>query len=150
MSSEAPKYVTYTVTEQQAAILREQHPEIFTDDASDLIWLDGIEYDVEGMSYGEKREVRRVLKDEVYDEDIDGPTFNFRAMDETEILPATILVLLRRTNPEATIDEAMAYKPRDVYRNPQLDEASAVTVPPTASRRSSGRAKTSPTSGSQS
>ncbi len=149
MPDEGPKYVTYTVTAEQAAALRDEHPAIFTDDASDLIWLDGIEYDVEGMSYGEKREVRRVLRTEVWDEDIDGP-FSLDTFGENEILPATILVLLRRDNSDATIEDALAYKPRDVYRNPALDEASAVTVPPTSSRSASARKKTSAAAGSQS
>ncbi len=149
MPDDGPQYVTYTVTAEQADALREQHPAIFTDDASDLIWLDGIEYDVDGMSYGEKREVRRVLRAEVWDEDIDGP-FAFDTFGENEILPATILVLLRRDTPDATIADALAYKPRDVYRNPALDSASAVTAPPTSSRPSSARKKTSVAAGSRS
>lgn len=92
---------------------------------ADLLHVDGLAFDPEDLSYGEKREVRRLIRTELWDEDLDG-SFDWDAVGENEVLPATICVFMRRDRPEYTLVEALAHKPRDVYRDD--DE-----VPPTSS-----------------
>lgn len=81
---------------------------------ADLLHVDGLEFDPEDLTYGEKREVRRLIRTEAWDEAVDGE-FDWDLVGENEVLPATIAVFMRRHNPEYTVADAMALKPRDVY-----------------------------------
>lgn len=138
---------TFTVTLAEAAQMRREFPEILTEDTDNLIYVNGLVYDAEDLTYGEKREVRRIIRQEIWDEEIDG-SYDDAKIGENESLPAVILVFMRRTNPGATIEQAMAVKPREAYRNPNSNGASRVEARPTSSPRSSTR-KTSAASGSK-
>jgi hypothetical protein len=138
---------TFTVTLEEAAKLKREHPDILTEDTDNLLYIHGEVFDAEDLTFGEKREIRQIIRTEIWNEDLDGP-FSEDRIGENEALPATILVFMRRANPDATIDEAMAVKPREAYRNPESNGSSVIEVPPTSSPKPSTR-RTSVASGSQ-
>lgn len=123
---------TFTVTLLEAQKLREAFPEILTDDTDNLLYINGEVFDAEDLTYGEKREIRRIIRKDLWDEDEDGP-YDESKIGENEALPATILVFMRRAHPEADIDDALAIKPREAYRKPSVNGSSPVTAPPTSS-----------------
>lgn len=137
---------TFTVTLEEALKLKQAHPEILTDDTDNLLYIHGEVFDAEDLTFGEKREIRQIIRTQIWDEGLDGP-FSEDRIGENEALPATILVFMRRGNPEATIDQALSIKPREAYRNPSSNGASAAEAPPTSSP-SSPTAETSVASGS--
>jgi hypothetical protein len=141
-----PELRTFTLPLEQWAKLKREHPDILTEDTDNLLYIHGDVFDAEDLTYGEKREIRRIIRHEIWDEDMDGP-YNEDRIGENEALPATILVFMRRSRPDATIDDAMAIKPREAYRAPSSNGNGKVTVPPT-SREPAGRA-TRAKSGSQ-
>jgi|ERR1041384_3407592 hypothetical protein len=138
---------TFTVTLEQAQKMREQFPHILDEDSDNLLYIDGEVFDAEDLTYGEKREIRRIVRRDIWDDELDGP-YDEDKVGENEALPATILVFMRRSNPDATIQDALAVKPREAYRNPVQNGASPVEVPPTSSPKSSTR-RTSGASGSR-
>jgi hypothetical protein len=138
---------TFTVTLAEAARLKEAFPDVLTEETDNLLYIHGDVFDAEDLTYGEKRDIRRIIRTEIWDEALDGP-FDEAEISENEALPATILVFMRRLNPAATIDEAMAIKPREAYRNPSSNGSSPVDVPPTSSPKSS-RSRTSAKAGSR-
>lgn len=138
---------TFTVTLAQAIEMRKQFPNILDEDSDNLLYIHGEVFDAEDLTYGEKRDIRRIVRRDIWDDDLDGP-FDESKIGENEALPATILVLMRRSNPDATIDDAMAIKPREAYRNPDQTNGSVVSLPPTSQPRSSSR-KTPAKAGSQ-
>jgi hypothetical protein len=138
---------TFTVTLAEAMRLKEAFPEVLTEDTDNLLYINGEVFDAEDLTYGEKRDIRRIIRRDIWDEELDGP-FDEAEISENEALPATILVFMRRSNPDATIDEAMAVKPREAYRNPVSNGSSPVDVPPTSSPKPS-RSRTSAKAGSQ-
>jgi hypothetical protein len=76
-------------------------------------------FDPDDLTYAEQRAVKRVIRNDIWDEDVDGP-FEWEEVTQLEIIPATTFVFLQRLNPEVTLKEALAYKPRDVL--PEDDE----------------------------
>jgi hypothetical protein len=94
-----------------------------------MLHVGGETFDVEDLTYAEKRAVRRIVRTELWDETVDGE-FDWDEVGENEVLPATIAVFMRRTNPDYTLADAMALKPREVYGD----------VPPTSAGKSSSRA----------
>lgn len=93
------------------------------------ITIDGQTFDTEDLTYGEQRAIRRLIRNEIWKEDQDGP-FDWDEVGEFEILPATITILMRRDNPNFTVEQAMARNAMDLIGN--ADE-----VPPTASQSAS-------------
>lgn len=137
---------TFTVTLEEWVKLKREFPQILTEDTDNLLYIGGDVFDAEDLTYGEKRDIRRIIRTELWDEDLDGP-FDEARIGENEALPATILVFMRRSNPDATIEDALAVKPREAYRKPSSNGASPVSVPPTDS--SGSALETSVESGSQ-
>lgn len=121
---------TFTVTLSEFLELKKAHPTILTEDADNLLYIDGEIFDAEDLTYGEKRDIRRIIRNELWDEALDGE-FDEDKISENEALPATILVFMRRSRPDATLDDALAVKPREAYRQPGQNGASPVAVPPT-------------------
>lgn len=103
--------------------------------------INGQEFDTEDLTYGEQRAIRRLIRNEVWNEDLDGP-FDWDEVGEFEILPATICVLMRRENPQFTIEEAMGHNALAVM-------GSADEVPPTNSQDSSDQTDPSVEAGPQ-
>lgn len=89
------------------------------------ITVNGQTFDTEDLTYGEQRAIRRLIRNEIWDEAQDGP-FDWDEVGEFEILPATITVLMRREDPDFTVEQAMARNAMDIV-------GSADEVPPTAS-----------------
>ena len=140
---------TFTVTLAEAEKLKASHPDILTDDTDNLLYINGEVFDAEDLTYGEKREIRRIIRQEIWEETLDGP-YDEGKVGENEALPATILVFMRRSNPDASIDDAMAIKPREAYRKPSQNGVSPVTLPPTQSAGTAGSSAGTPEpSGSQ-
>jgi hypothetical protein len=137
---------TFTVTLPEFVKLKQAFPDVLTEDTDNLLYINGEIFDAEDLTYGEKREIRRIIKQDIWDEELDGP-YDESKVGENEALPATILVLMRRAHPEADIEDAMAIKPREAYRNPNRNGASPVTLPPTPSQH--GSKATPAKSGSQ-
>jgi hypothetical protein len=111
---------------------------------TDLLHVGDLSFDPEDLTFGEKREVRRIVRAELWDADVMGE-FDWAEVPDEEVVAATIAVWMRRENPQYTLDEALALKPKDVIGE---------DVPPTESRSSSrnasGRKKTSAAAGTQS
>lgn len=107
------------------------------DEDPELLHVDGKTFDTDDLTYGERRDIRRLIKNELWDEDTDGP-FDWEEVTADDIMAVTILVLMRRENPQFTLEDALACKP------------ARVLAPPTPPKRSSSRAKASVASGSQS
>ena len=110
------------------------------EEKADLLHVDGQTFDPEDLSYGEKREVRRIIRVELWDDAMG--EFDWEEVGENDVLPATIAVFMRRTDPDYTLEAALDLKPRDVYAEAE--------VPPTSSRAASARKKTSAAPGPQS
>ncbi len=108
------------------------------ENTDELLHVDGQTFDPEDLTYGEKREVRRLVRCELWDDAMGD--FDWEEVGENDVLPATIAVFMRRTDPDYTLEAALALKPRDVY----------AVVPPTSRPAASARKKTSAASGSQS
>lgn len=84
---------------------------------ADIIRVEGHEFDPEDLTFGEAKEVKRAIRTEFWDEAADGP-FDWEEVGENEIIPATILVFMRRHDPHYTVAQALACKSRDVAPDP--------------------------------
>lgn len=111
------------------------------------ITVDGQEYDTDSLTYKEQRAIRRLIRNEVWDEDEDGP-FDWTEVGEDEILPATIAVLMLRDTPGYTKEDARAALNRALDNNPRDVIGGDGKVPPTASEDSSDQTSQSEGSGS--
>ncbi len=111
------------------------------DEDVELLHVNGETFDPDDLTYGERREVRRLIRAELWDDD-EGE-FDWDEVGENEVLPATIAVFMARAGGAAKthLSAALKLKPRDVYAKPE--------VPPTSSPRASGRAKKSGAAGSR-
>lgn len=81
---------------------------------NDVLRVNGQTFDPEDLTFGEKREIRRLIRNEIWKENLDGP-FDWEEVGENEVFPATICVFMRRENEAYTVREAMTVKPRDAY-----------------------------------
>ena len=81
----------------------------------ELLYVNGHVFDTDDLTYGERREIKRIARTEIWDEDVDGP---WEDMTADDIMPAIILVLMRRDTPGYTLELAMQEKPEQVFRNP--------------------------------
>ncbi len=95
-------------------------------------------FDPEDLTYGEKREVRRIIRDELWDSG-DG-ALDWDAVTENEVLPATITVFMRRGDPEYTVQQALDLKPRDIYIAADGPPTPGSSVPASARKTRSARA----------
>jgi len=106
------------------------------EDDVEVLHVNGETFDPDDLTYGEKREVRKLIRTELWDDGLDGD-FDWDDVGENEVLPATIAVFMARSGGKASthLSAALKLKPRDVYAQPE--------VPPTSSPRASARKKTS-------
>jgi hypothetical protein len=107
-------------------------------DETELIYIDGHTFDLDDLTYAERRETKRIARTEIWDEGVDGP---FEDLSSDDVMPAVILVLMRRHDPLYTLAQAMAQKPERIFEKP---------APPTKRRapKSSEAETASVTSGS--
>lgn len=112
------------------------------------ITIDGQEFDTDELTYGEQRAARRLIRTEIWDEDLDGP-FKWDEVAEFEILPATIAVLLLRDTPGYTAAEAREAIKAAMGRSPMEVLGTADDVPPTNSQDSSDQTDPSVEAGPQ-
>lgn len=114
---------------------------------ADLLHVGDLSFDPEDLTFKEKREVRRMVRTEMWDPDLG--EFDWAEVPDEEVIAATVAVWMRRENPAYTLDEALELKPSDVMR---ADDDLPPTLPASAgkpvSARASARKKTSAQSGS--
>ncbi len=112
----------------------------------EVLHVEGQTFNTDDLTYGEQREIKRICRLEIWNEEIDGPFENLNTVD---IMPAVITVFMRRDNPEYGLEQALKLKPEDVFPE---DEGAPPTKP--AAKRSSARRSKAPQaseiSGSQS
>ena len=111
---------------------------------AEVLKVDGQVFNPDDLTFGEKREVRRIIRAELWDDTLGD--FDWEDVGENEVIPATVAVFMRRTDPAYTLERALALKPSEVY----VDEDEAPPTKPRSSARASGRKKTSATSGTRS
>jgi hypothetical protein len=109
-------------------------------DDPELLHIDGKTFDTDDLTYGERREIRRLIRNELWDEDADG-VFDWDEVTPDDVVAVTILVLMRRDDPGYTLAQALACKPEQVMK-----------APPTKAspKRSSAQKKASAAAGSPS
>jgi hypothetical protein len=78
---------------------------------TELLHIAGHTFDLDDLTYGERREIKRVAKVEIYDELVDG---KFEDMNEDDLMPAIILVCMLRHDPSYTLEMAQQVKPNDL------------------------------------
>lgn len=84
----------------------EQNPATQEPDESGVV-IEGHVTRLKDLSYGERRELRRIAKVELGDGDLDEVT-------EEDYEIAFALVALRRSDPHAKLEDVLAWKPGDV------------------------------------
>ncbi len=99
--------------------------------------IHGKVYDSNDMTFREERDVRKIVRDLAEDPDVD-----FETLPLGDILPAIVLVLHRRDNPDYTLDEALELKQRDVLVGEETGNGNGKKVPPT--RRGGTSKKSTP------
>lgn len=110
------------------------------DDAPEVMHVNGQAFSSDDLTYGEEREVKRIIRLDLWDEDVDGEFPGWAQVPDSYYHVAAILVFMRRDKPDATLDDALACKRSQVFKDED---------PPTKPARKS-RATASATSGSQS
>lgn len=121
------------------------------DDDTLILHVGDQSFNAEDLTFGEQREIRRLVRKELWEEDVMGP-FDWAEVPNDEVIAATIAVwTLRETAQDparpteaefkAALDDALKLKPADVYRQ------NGNGGPPTRPARSSARKKTSAASG---
>lgn len=118
-----------------------------------LLHIDGHTFDLDDLTYGERRQIKAIARTQIYDESVDG---EFSDMNEDDLMPAIILVFMRRHDPAYTLEQAQQLRPDQVFAEnggpPTQSQAnepvSASAKKPSA--RSSAAKKTPAVSGSPS
>ncbi len=100
--------------------------------------INGKVYDPSDMTFREQREMRRIVRDELFPDEVD---LDFEALTLADLLPALAVVLRKRDDPEFTLDQALDLKMKDIYVTGDDAEAE---IPPT----SAGSRKKSTSAGS--
>lgn len=103
--------------------------------------INGVVYDPSDMTFREQREMRRIVREELMPDEDD---IDFEGLTLSDLIPAMAVVLVRRDNPQYTLDEALDLKLKEVY---VTEDDAAVKAPPT--RRGSAKKSTSATSGTR-
>lgn len=114
------------------------------DEDAELLHIDGRTFDIDDLTYAERKQIKRIVKIDLWDEEVDGDWTGFEAVSPDDFVAATVLVFMRRDDPDATVEQALACKPAEVDPPPRPTEPEPVSKP----RRS--KAKVSGTSGSPS
>ena len=114
---------------------------------ADLLHVGDRSFDPDDLTFAEKRNVRRLIRTEVWDRPDE--EFSWEEIGEDDVVPATVTVFMRREDPAYTLEQAFALKPRDVYGD-EVDEAAVPPTKPASSPRASARKKTSAVPGSRS
>jgi hypothetical protein len=110
------------------------------DDKVELLHVNGETFYPNDLSYGEMREVRAIIRKDLWDADLEGD-FDWKEVHVDDVELAMVVVFMRRSQPKYKVEEAMNLKSRDVYGE---DE-----VPPTSSKPASARKQTSAKAGAQ-
>ena len=115
------------------------------DDEQDdgLLHINGKTCDTDDLTYAERREIKRIVKAELWDEELYGEWTDFTDVPNDDYMAATVLVFLRRDDPSATVDDALAFKPERVLNG---DPPTKLVAKQSPARRSTA-AKASATSG---
>src|SRR4051812_10925945 len=87
-------------------------PETEPDPGQEIV-VDGEVVDFEQRSWGEQLEVRKVARGIA-----GGPDASVGELAMAEFVPALVVVVKRRTEPEYSLEQALALKPSDVLREP--------------------------------
>lgn len=95
--------------------------------------INGKVYDPNTMTFREQREVRRLVREELFD----GEMIADDDLKLPDLLPAMATVLVRRDNPTFQLEEALDLVPNDI-----VVTADDAKTPPT--RKTSTRATTGP------
>jgi hypothetical protein len=72
------------------------------------IYIDGVPYNVSDLTYGEQRELRKLVLELAPDSLTD-----MYEADDADFVPAVICVIKRRTDPDFSINQALEIKPAD-------------------------------------
>lgn len=128
--------------------------------AEHLLYVNGQALDPTDLSFGEDREMRRILRTELREDGMVPrctqcgshdfiEVFDLDAVPDQDRAIAAIVVLMRRTDPSYSVEDALALRDSDL-----VDDADDDEVPPTPALASSkparARTKTPASSGSQS
>lgn len=108
--------------------------------------INGKIYDPNTLTFRENREIERITREELFAGREDYDTTQLSASDT---MPPMIVVLVRRDNPDYTLEEALDLSPHEVTLT-EADIAKLNDVPPTegAARAAGSKAKSS-TSGAR-
>jgi hypothetical protein len=93
---------------------------------NELLHVNGHVFDTDDLSYAERRAIKVIARTEIWDEDVDGP---FQDMNEDDLMPAIILVFMRREDPEYTLELAAALKPSEVFPDPPTEQPAKPRTP---------------------
>lgn len=76
------------------------------------IYIDGVPYTIDDLSYREHREMRSIVQGLVpSDGDISADPADAA---EADFIPAVITVIKRRTDPDFSVDQALEFRPKDL------------------------------------
>lgn len=95
-------------------------------DDRELLHVDGHTFDTDDLTYEERRQIKIIARQEIWDEDVDGP---FQDLNEDDLMPAVILVFMRRHDPKYTLGQASAQKPSEVFPAPPTEPSSKPRAP---------------------
>ena len=82
----------------------------------DGIWIDGDLYTEDDLTYGEQREVRKLIKQANSDDE----QFDVGDTAIVDLVPAIVTVVKRREDPDFSWNQALEMKPSDL-RKPDTD-----------------------------
>lgn len=91
------------------------------DPEPELIYVEEYSFDLEDLTYGERREIKRIAKTEIFDEAVDE---SWTDMNEDDIMPAIITVLMRRHDPKYTLQQALELRPEQITTPPPTNGGS--------------------------
>lgn len=100
--------------------------------------IGGTVYDPNTMTFREQREAKRIIRDELFD----GAMPDADELVTADTMPALALVLVRRDNPDYTLDEALDLVQHEVLVTAEMVEAERKR-PPTSAAKKPPRASTS-------
>jgi hypothetical protein len=101
--------------------------------------VNGKVYDPNTLTFREQREIKRIVRDELFDGEM--PDEDDLGIADT--MPALALVMVRRDNPDYTLDDALDLVLQDVIVTAEDAEAEKKAAPPTKARKRAPRSTTS-------
>lgn len=96
------------------------------------------------LTFGEKRQIRLLVRGELWDEDLQGP-FDWAEVPDEEFIAATVAVWMKRDRPDDTLTAIL----EDVMRMKPSELINGNGASPKGSPARSSKRKTSATSGTQ-